>query len=47
VKDQVLPQPVIPSGKLKGRRYWYLTDIVEFQQRWKTRTEGELQTASE
>lgn len=42
-----LPQPVNPSGKPKGRRYWIVIELEERERDWKSQPEGELQTASE
>ena len=35
VEQGVLPEPVNPSGKPKGRRYWILTEIEEAHRRWR------------
>lgn len=42
----ILPKPVNPSGKTKGRRYWLLTEIEANERSWKSKSDGELPTAS-
>ncbi len=42
VEQGRLPQPVNPSGKPKGRRYWILSEIEEAERRWREPASGKL-----